>query len=165
MMPAMRPSTDLLATLLAALLALATGTVSARDYTAGGVRVGDPFATASVPGAPNGAAYLATLENTGATADRLLRASTPAAARVELHTMAMDGGTMRMREVVAIAVSPRETVKMGPGQGFHLMLMKLKAPLRAGDSFPLTLEFEKGGKVEVRVEVQPPRERAVEHRH
>ena len=96
------------------------------------------------------------LENTGTASDRLLRASTPAAARVELHTMSMDGGVMRMREVEAIPLAAGETVKMRPGQGFHLMLMQLKAPLKVGDAFPLVLEFERGGRVEVRVDVQQP---------
>ena len=163
MMPAMRTTT----VLPALLLALAAGAVAAHDYRAGGVRVVHPFATPSVPGATNGAAYLATLENTGPAADRLLRASTPVAARVELHTMALDAGTMRMREVEAIALAPKETLAMRPGQGFHLMLIQLKAPLKAGDTFPLVLEFDKGGKVEVRVDVQQPRDRAAapDHKH
>jgi copper(I)-binding protein len=163
MMPAMRTKTLLGA--LAAALAIAGVQAQAHDYKAGGVRVGHPYATPSIPGAPNGAAYLATLENGGAIADRLLRASTPVAARVELHTMAMDGGVMRMREVEGVPIGPKETVTMRPGQGFHLMLMQLKAPLKAGDTFPLTLEFEKGGKVEVRVDVQQPRDPAAAHKH
>ena len=163
MMPAMRPSTLLCA--LGAALAIAGAQAQAHDYKAGSVRIGHPYATPSIPGAPHGAAYLATLENGGSAADRLVRASSPAAARVEIHTMSMDGGVMRMREIEAIPVAPKETVTMRPGQGYHLMLMQLKAPLKVGDTFPLTLEFEKGGKVEVRVDVQQPRAKAAEHKH
>ena len=160
MMPAMRPTT----VLSALLLALAAGMAHAQTAMAGAVRVGHVFATPSIPGSANGAAYLATLENTGPAADRLVRASTAVATRVELHSMAMDGGTMRMREIEAIAVPPNETLTMRPGQGFHLMLMQLKAPLKAGDTFPLVLEFEKGGRVEVKVEVHEAKG-AAGHKH
>lgn len=166
MMPAMRsptPRTLLAAAALA--VAFAGAHAQAHDYKAGGVRIGHPYATPSIPGSANGAAYLSTLENGGPAADRLVRASSPAAARVEIHTMAMDNGVMRMREVEGVPIGPKETVTMRPGQGYHLMLMQLKAPLKAGDTFPLTLEFEKGGKVEVRVDVQQPRDKAAEHKH
>ena len=146
--------------LAAALLlgAGAAGPLQAHDFNAGDVRVGHPFATPSLAGTANGAAYIATLENTGAKPDRLLRASTPAAARVELHTMALDvGGVMRMREVAEIALAPKSPIRMRPGLGYHLMLVGLKRPLKEGETFPLTLEFEHGGKVEAKVVVQVPR--------
>jgi periplasmic copper chaperone A len=153
----------------AALFALcATAIAHAHGATAGDVSIGHPYATPSVPGANNGAAYIATLENTGKQPDRLLRVSTPVAARTELHTMSMDDGVMRMREVDAIAVAPGTPVKMRPGQGYHIMLMGLKKPLKEGESFPMTMEFERGGKVEVKVVVQLPRPHAgetAEHKH
>ena len=114
-----------------------------------------PYATPSLPGTSNGAAYFAMLENTGNSADRLLRATTPAAARVELHTMAVDAqGVMRMREVDAIALAPHAKIRMRPGMGMHLMLVGLKEPLKDGAHFPMTLEFERAGKVDVTVNVQ-----------
>ncbi|HWH84766.1 MAG TPA: copper chaperone PCu(A)C, partial [Burkholderiaceae bacterium] len=107
-------------------------------------------------------AYIATLENTGKQPDKLVRASTPIAQRTEIHTMAMDGGVMRMREAGEIALAPGATVKMRPGEGYHFMLMGLKQPLKEGDSFTMTLEFERGGKAEVKVVVQVPKG---EHKH
>lgn len=146
----------------AALLALAAiGAAHAHDGRAGDIEITHPFATPSREGVANGAAYIATLENTGKQADRLLRASTPVAQRTEVHTMAVDAnGVMRMREVDAIVLAPGSPVKMRPGDGYHLMLMGLKQPLKEGDSFPLTLEFERGGKAEVKVIVQVPKLRA-----
>ncbi len=135
---------------------------------AGDVEIGHPFATPSLAGTTNGAAYLASLDNTGAAADRLLRASSAAAERVELHSMAVDAqGVMRMREVDAIELAPKASIKMRPGTGFHLMLIGLKQPLKEGASFPMTLEFERGGKVEVKVVVQVPKPRdgAASHAH
>jgi len=41
-----------------------------------------------------------------------------------------------------------------PG-GNHVMLMQVKKPLRKGDSFPMTLIFEKAGDVQIRVTVEP----------
>ena len=153
----------------AALFALVSiGIAHAHGSSAGDVSIGHPYATPSVPGARNGAAYIATLENSGKQPDRLLRASTPVAARTELHTMSMDAGVMRMREVDAIAIAPGTPIKMRPGQGFHFMLMDLKQPLKEGDTFPMTLEFERGGKVEVKVVVQVPKAQpadAAEHKH
>ena len=146
----------------------AAGPLQAHDHKAGAVRIGHPFATPSLAGTSNGAAYIATLENTGSKPDRLLRASTPVAARVELHTMALDaGGVMRMREVGELALAPKAPVRMRPGQGHHLMLIGLKRPLKEGETFPLTLEFEHGGKVEAKVVVQLPRADAMPpgHKH
>ena len=141
----------------------------AHGGSAGAVNIGHPFATPSVPGASTGAAYIANLENTGKQPDRLLRVSTPVAARTEMHTMAVDaGGVMRMREIGDIPLAPGAAIKMRPGAGIHFMLMGLKQPLKDGESFPMTLEFERGGKVEVKVVVQVPKARAgetAEHKH
>src|SRR4051812_14658200 len=80
---------------------------------AGDIAIGHPYATPSLPGMTNGAAYLASIENKGAAPDRLLRASTPMAARVELHTMSVDGqGVMRMREIDGIDLAPKAKVQM-----------------------------------------------------
>lgn len=145
---------------IAAAMALLGGFAAAHGSSAGDVQIGHPFATPSLPGTTNGAAYFATLENTGTKPDRLLRAATPVAARVELHSMSVDAqGVMRMREIDAIVVEPKASLKMRPGAGLHLMLVGLKEPLKEGATFPMTLEFERGGKVEVKVVVQTPKPR------
>ena len=108
----------------------------AHDYRAGDVRIGHPYATPTLAGASHGAAYIATLENTGAKPDRLLRAGTPLAGRVELHNMTIDaGGVMRMRMLDDITVTPGSPIKMRPGQGLHFMLMELKQPSAALKEF------------------------------
>jgi copper(I)-binding protein len=148
---------------LAVALALCTA-AQAHDYRAGDVRIGHPYATPNVPSSTSGAAYIATLENTGPEPDRLLRLSSPVAGRVEMHNMNIDTeGVMRMRMVDSIAVMPSSPIKMRPGQGFHFMLTELKQALKEGDTFPMTMEFERGGKVEVKVVVQVPKVRAPEH--
>jgi len=97
-----------------------------------------------------GGAFL-TLTAVGA-ADRLLSASSPAAASVELHETIKDGDVMRMRPVAGLNVTPGRTVELKPG-GLHLMLMGLKRPLALGAKFPVTLAFEKSAPVTVIVTV------------
>ena len=68
--------------------------------------------------------------------------------------MAMNDGVMKMRPVEGgLAIDPGKTVKLAPG-GYHLMMMDLKSPLKQGDKLPLTLQFEKAGKVAVTLDVQ-----------
>lgn len=137
--------------LLVALL-LSSAPLHARDYRAGKLFLEQPMARATRPGQPSGAVYV-NIENRGDTADRLLGASSPVAGKTEIHTMTMDGNVMRMREIGEIAIDSGATISMRPGAGHHIMLLKLKKPLKTGESFPLTLRFEKAGKVEVSVEI------------
>ena len=52
-----------------------------------------------------------------------------------------------------LTIEPGKTVKLAPG-GYHLMMLELKAPLKQGDKLPVTLEFEKAGKVAVSFDVE-----------
>jgi hypothetical protein len=142
----------------AASLCAAAAIAAAHGGKVGAIAIGHPFATPSIAGTSNGAAYFASLENTGDKPDRLVRASTPAAARVEIHTMGVDAqGVMRMREIDGVVLAPKAKLLMRAGSGVHLMLMGLKAPLKEGDSFPMTLQFEHAGTVQVDVKVGRPK--------
>jgi copper(I)-binding protein len=102
------------------------------------VDVHDAWARVSVVGQAASGAYAKLLAPAGA---RLVGGSTPAADRVEVHEMKMDGDVMRMRELERGLELPVNTaVELRPG-GVHLMLMGLKQPLAAGNSVPLTLRF------------------------
>ncbi|HEX6707959.1 MAG TPA: copper chaperone PCu(A)C [Albitalea sp.] len=131
-------------------LCVAAASAAAHSYQAGAITIGHPHARATVPGQPTGGAYLR-LENRGAD-DRLVGASADVSAGVELHTMKMDGDVMRMRQVDAIDVPSNKSVVLEPG-GMHIMLTGLKAPLKEGTRFPMTLKFEKAGEVKVEVTV------------
>jgi copper(I)-binding protein len=145
------PMKRLTAQLAAALLGVAFSLAAYGQVRAGSLTVSDAWARASAGAQPNGAAYLK-VRNDGAT-DRLLSASAPVAEVVELHTHVMDGTIMRMRKVDAIDVTGGSTTELKPG-GLHVMLIGLKAPLKAGEKFPLTLKFERAGEVKVDVEVR-----------
>jgi copper(I)-binding protein len=132
------------------LLALAAGAAFAGD----GVKIDKPWARPTVAGQHAGGAFV-TL--TSARGDKLVGGHTPAAERVELHEMKMEGDVMRMREVGTIELPAGRAVELKPG-GLHLMFMGLKAPLKAGDTLPLVLRFEKAGevKLDVKVSVKAP---------
>ena len=124
----------------------------AHDYTIGSLKIGHPWARATPPTAPSGGGFL-TVTNTGTTADRLVSATSPAAGQVQVHEMKMDGTIMRMRELDnGLEIPPGATVALAPG-GLHLMMMGLKDPLKEGTRVPLTLVFEKAGKIDVELMV------------
>lgn len=109
------------------------------------------WARASAGNARNGAAFL-TLTGQGSP-DRLVGVSSTVAESAELHETIDDKGVLKMRPVAGIALEPGKTVTLAPG-GRHVMLMGLKAPLKQGDSFPLTLRFEHAAPVTVTVTVE-----------
>jgi copper(I)-binding protein len=134
--------------LLNLLLALSSTVWAAETST---IKIEHPWAQESPPTVTTGAAYM-TLINQGNQADRLLGASGDVAKMIELHTHLMEGGVMKMRPVQAIEVKPNEPIVFKPG-GLHIMLIGLKQPLVEGQTFTLTLNFEKAGKIPVAVTV------------
>lgn len=118
----------------------------------GALNISLPFSRATLPNAPVGGGFL-TIENEGPEADRLISASSPAAATVQVHEMAMDGEVMKMRPLAdGLALPPGETVVLSPG-GLHLMFMGLKQAFVEGETVPVTLVFEKAGTVELTLPV------------
>ena len=138
--------------LLAALIA-ATPAAFAQSGGNGKIDVEKPYARATPAGAMSGAAYM-TLTNKTQTADRLTGASSEVAAKVQIHEMKVVNGVMKMREVAGgLAIPAGGSVALKPGS-YHVMLMGLKKPLVAGQSFPLTLTFAKAGNISVTVPVE-----------
>lgn len=120
-------------------------------HVQGPIGVGHAWARASAGPVKTGAAYL-TVTNTGTHPDRLLAVSSSAAKRVEMHTNLTEAGVMKMRPLEALDVPAGESVTLAPG-GHHIMLMGLNKPLVEGESFPLTLTFERAGAVDVEVSI------------
>lgn len=132
--------------------ALFAATAAAQHYEVGALHIAEPHARATAPGQPNGAAFLS-VENRGAEADRLVAASSPAASAVEIHETASEDGVMRMRKLDAVEIAPGAPIVFAPG-GLHIMLIGLTAPLKDGETVPLTLTFEKAGSVTVDLAIQ-----------
>jgi len=145
----MRPIVSFIATVL---VIAATG-APARDYRAGSLEIADPWSRATPKGAAVGGGYLK-IKNGGTTPDRLTGGSSDVAAKLEVHTMTMDNGVMKMRPVEGgLEIKPGATVELKPGSN-HLMFVGLKKPLAAGDHVKATLTFEKAGPVEVEFDVK-----------
>jgi periplasmic copper chaperone A len=109
------------------------------------IQVEKPWARATAPGAKVAGGYLV-IRNGGGAADRLVSASSPASASIELHVHLNEGGVMKMREVAGYDVPARGSFELKPG-GAHLMFMAIKRPFKEGEKLPVTLKFEKAGEI------------------
>ena len=124
---------------------------SGEKKDSGEVRIGNiaitgAFARMSFGKAVNSAGFMS-IANGGREDDRLVAARSDISERTELHTHIHEGGVMKMRRVEGgIGVPAGKLTKLAPG-GYHIMFIGLKKPLAKGDHFPLTLTFEKAGKV------------------
>jgi copper(I)-binding protein len=137
----------------ALLSALSTTSLHAEDVRAGDLLITQAWSRATPGGAKVAGGYL-TIENKGTAPDRLIGGSVDVAARVEVHEMAMNNGVMTMRPLEhGLVIEPGKTAKLAPG-GLHLMMLELKAQLKQGDKLPVTLQFEKAGKVQVSFDIQ-----------
>lgn len=137
--------------LAAAVLALCAPAAMAETAGAKSVTIIQPWARATPAGAKVGAAYMTIAAAPGA-ADALTAVSTDKAGRSELHNHIMKGDVMEMRRVERIDVPAGGKAELRPS-GYHLMLMELKEPLKAGETIKLKLTFQKAGAVEVQVPV------------
>lgn len=143
------------------LLTLLGNSAFAYDYSVGDLHIDLPWSRALPPNVPTGAAYF-TIHNGGNEDDRLIGASTPRAGRTELHTHVHLGDVMKMQKIDSVAIPASAEVRFEPG-GNHVMLFNLTKPLVAGEHFPLTLEFEKAGQVELSVTIKTEAPQAGHH--
>lgn len=140
------------ALLALALLGPATTTHAAEPATPA-VTASDAWARATPPGMAVAAVCLTLVG--GSQADRLVGAATPRAAMTQIHVVTEAEGMARMRPTAGVDVPARKPVALVP-QGTHIMLMNLPRPLVAGERFPLTLQFQQAGRIDVVVEVRAP---------
>ena len=130
------------------------------------LNISNAWVRATPPNAQVAGAFLS-IENTSTKADRLLSASTDAAAKVEIHEMKMDGELMQMRQLGdGLPIPAGQTVTLKPG-GIHLMLIAPKQPFAEGRKIAITLVFEQAGKrqVELNVLKQAPSDTATNIHH
>ncbi len=139
----------------------------AHGFKTGELTINHPYATPSLKGSKTGAAYIRSIKNNGKQADQLISARTTVADSVELHQMHMEGDVMKMHPVAAIELPANTELRMmnGTPDGYHLMLINLKQPLKDGDRFQLLLQFKNSGEREVTVYVQTPKSGTPSHEH
>ena len=137
----------------ALLSALFAAPARAEEVKAGDLVITQAWSRATPGGAKVAGGYL-TIENKGSAPDQLIGGSADVADKVQVHEMTMNNGVMTMRLLdQGLMIEPGKTVKFAPG-GYHLMLLDLKSPLKRGDKVPVTLEFERAGKVKLSLDVQ-----------
>lgn len=139
-----------IAVLLAATLAFIGSTPTLADHA--DIVVSQAWSRATPKGAKVAGGYL-TIENRGTAPDRLLSASSPAAATVEVHQMTMQDGIMTMRPLdQGLAIPPDVIVVLAPG-GNHIMFVGLTAPFEEGQRIPVSLKFLRAGTIETSFDV------------
>jgi hypothetical protein len=135
--------------------ALQSPPAQSQEAKAGDLVISQPWSRAAPRGAELASSYL-TIENKGSTADHLVGGSTEVAAKLEVQQISMVGGGMTAHPVDGgLVIPPGEKVVLAPG-GYYLALLKLNAPLRKGSKAPMTLEFERAGKIDVGFDVLGP---------
>lgn len=132
-------------------LALCLLTVLTAPALSADITISDVWGRATPGSAKVGAAFME-IKNNGE-ADKLVSASSEISSRTELHTHIHDNGIMRMREVPAIDIPANGTQSLEPG-GYHVMFIGLNRPLAVGETYPLTLVFEKAGKIMVDIKIE-----------
>ncbi len=141
---------------LAAGFALAlAGAPVVQGAVSGPLTVADAWTRPAAAG-QTGAGYLS-ITNRGRAADRLIAATSPAAAAVSIHESRMVGSVATMRALNGAAIPGKATVAFRPG-GLHLMLEGLRRPLKAGERVAVTLVFVRAGRRLVAFQVRdgPP---------
>lgn len=131
----------------------AQGCVELRTVVLDDLEIADPWTRVMQPGQQAGGGYVAII-NRGAEPDRLVHASTPRAARTEIHSMEIVNDVMTMRPVEGgLDIASGETLSLEPG-GYHVMFIGVAEPFVEGEIVPVTLEFEDAGRVDLEFEVR-----------
>lgn len=137
------------------ILTCAAALLLAAQAYAGDVTVSDAWARASVPGQQVGLVGMVITSQRDA---RIIAVTSPVSESAEIHTMTMDNGVMKMRQLEYLPLPAKKAVTLGPG-GDHLMLIDLKQVLTAGGNAPLTVTVQFADqsteKVNVTAQIQP----------
>lgn len=137
---------------LGASLLSAFASAFGHEFRKGDLLIDHPWTRATARGQSVAAGYLE-VRNGGRAADRIVGASTPAAERIELHVVMMEGGVMKMRQVPSYDVPARGKVQLKP-RGPHLMIIGIRREFRKDERIPVTLRFETAGEVAIELAVE-----------
>ena len=124
----------------------------ATDYRAGSLAISGPWSRATPKGAQAAIGYMA-IKNNGTVTDRLIGGSIDVAETFELHSMVIENGVAKMRELKNVEIKPGQTIEFKPG-GSHVMFVDLKHPLNKGERIKGTLIFEHAGSVQIEYDVE-----------
>lgn len=145
---------------LAFALSVGSFAAFAGDYKQGDLSIEKPWARMTIKSRP--AAGYMKIHNMGDQADKVVSASSPMAERIELHTMTMNEGVMRMRKIDHIEVPAKSAVELKSG-GLHLMIFGLKHDMKPGATLPISVTFEKAGKIDMAFKLHGATGKAMDH--
>ena len=134
---------------LVAILALTLGACNKKSPQ---ISITDNWVRATTEGQNIGAAYMTI---TSPTDTSLIKVESSASDSVEIHSMSMEKGVMKMRMLEELNIKANIPNKLAHG-GFHLMLFDLKKPLKVGESVSFTLHFKNQAGKEVLSTVKSP---------
>jgi copper(I)-binding protein len=133
-------------------LAILVGILMACSKQAPEINVTDNWVRATAEGQDVGAAYMTI---TSASEKSLVKVESSVTDSVEIHSMSMENGVMKMRMLEQLDLKANTPNKLAPG-GFHLMLFDLKKQLKAGETVSFTLHFKNQAGKENLVKVSSP---------
>jgi copper(I)-binding protein len=136
----------------AVLAALISSSATAAEYKVGSIEIIAPWSRATPKGAATAIGYM-TIKNNGAIPDRLIGGSVDFANGFQLHSMTMEGGVSKMRELKGVDIAPGQTIEFKPGSS-HVMFVGVMRQLTKGERVKGTLVFEHAGTVRIEYDVQ-----------
>ena len=116
------------------------------------IYITDNWVRATAEGQDVGAAYMTI---TSASDTSLVKVESSASDSIEIHSMSMENGIMKMRMLEQLDLKAKTPNKLAPG-GFHLMLFDLKNPLKAGETVSFSLHFKNEAGKETLVTISSP---------
>lgn len=141
----------ILACLIILFSGIATMTMAiAEDIMIGNLMLHDPWVKATIGNKPVTGGYLM-IHNHGEDDDRLIAVEASFAGKSEIHEMNIVNDVMQMRPLPDGLVIPAGEHVMLKSGGYHLMFMKLKEPILADTNYPVTLVFQRAGRIEINI--------------
>jgi copper(I)-binding protein len=116
------------------------------------IEIKNQWVRASNDGQDVGAAYMSIVSNEDTS---LIGIDSDVADAIEIHSMRMENGVMRMRMLDTLNLTAGKPTELSPG-GFHLMLFDLKKPLTAGNEAHFKLHFKNKTGQEKTISVTSP---------
>lgn len=116
-------------------------------FADGELVVREAWIRAAPPNAPVLAGYM-TVENQSPAGKSLIGAASPAFGNITIHRTEHADGVARMTHLPKIDIAAHGKLVFQPN-GYHLMLMQPKQPLRTGDRVPMELRFADGLRLPV----------------
>ena len=146
-------------------IALASQVTMAHGVKCGDLNIAHPNSNPTIGSGNTGAVYFMNIKNNGKDVDQLISARADVSSSIEIHEMSLENNIMKMRAIPEVQLPSgfEVTFKHGQANGYHLMLIDLKKPLKLGDKFPVTLKFKKAGECQAEVWVEAPKGEAHKH--